>query len=53
VFNAACDSVLITSSVSKWRHFSFIFNGGNRKAGLVGDDSHVVFGKNSLVENEV
>jgi hypothetical protein len=30
--------------VLKWRHFSFIFNRGNRKV-WGGDESHVVSGK--------
>jgi hypothetical protein len=45
VFCTICDSVSITSTVSKWRPLSFIFNRGNRKVGWVGDDSHVAFGK--------
>jgi hypothetical protein len=36
VFSTACDSATITSFVSKWWFFSFIFNQGNRKVGLVG-----------------
>jgi hypothetical protein len=31
VFSTACDSVSITSVVSKWRPFSFIFNRRNRE----------------------
>jgi hypothetical protein len=31
VFSTACDSASITSIVLKWRHFSFIFNRGNRE----------------------
>jgi hypothetical protein len=46
VISTTCESVSISSIVSKWRPFSFIFNRGNRKIGSVGDDSHVVFGKN-------
>jgi hypothetical protein len=46
VFSTACDSPSITSTVSKKRSFSFIFNGGNkRKVGWLEDDSHVVFGQ--------
>jgi hypothetical protein len=45
VFSSACDSASITTVVSKWRPFSFIFNGRNRKVGRVGDDIHVVFGQ--------
>jgi hypothetical protein len=33
VFSTVCDSALITSIVSKWRFFSFIFNQGNRVDG--------------------
>jgi hypothetical protein len=32
VFSTACYSASITSVVSKWRAFSFIFNQGNRKS---------------------
>jgi hypothetical protein len=45
VFDTVCNSVWITSSVSKWRPFSFILNWGYRKVGWVGGDSHVVSGK--------
>jgi hypothetical protein len=45
VFSNACDSASITSVMSKWRPFSFIFSQGNRKVGQVGDDSHVVLGQ--------
>jgi hypothetical protein len=46
VFSIACNSASITSTVSKWCLFSFIFNRGKRKkVGWVGDGSHVVFGK--------
>jgi hypothetical protein len=31
LFSTACDSASITSIVSKWRPFSFIFNQGNRE----------------------
>jgi hypothetical protein len=34
--------------VSKWRPFSSIFNGENRKVGWVGDDGRVVFGEKFL-----
>jgi hypothetical protein len=34
-FSISCDSVYITSTVSKWQPFSFIFNQGNRKKLLV------------------
>jgi hypothetical protein len=53
VFSTACDSASITSSVPKWWVFGFIFNRGNRKVEWVGDESHVAFGKNSVVEKEV
>jgi hypothetical protein len=39
--STACDSASITSVVSKWQPFSFIFNREDRKGGWVGDDSHV------------
>jgi hypothetical protein len=45
VFSTACDSASITSFVSKWRPFSFIFTQGNRKVGWLGNNSHVVFGQ--------
>jgi hypothetical protein len=45
VFSTACDSASITSVVSKWRPFSYIFSWGNRKAGWVGEDNHVDIGK--------
>jgi hypothetical protein len=46
VFSIACDSASITSIVSNWRPFSFIFNRRNRgKKWWVGDDSHVAFGQ--------
>jgi hypothetical protein len=44
MFSTAYDSVSITSIVSKWGSFNFIFNRGNRKVGWVEDDSQVVFG---------
>jgi hypothetical protein len=44
VFNTAYSSASITSVVSKWRPFSFVFNRGNREVGWVGEDSHVAFG---------
>jgi hypothetical protein len=53
VFSTACDSASITSLVSKWRHFSFIFNWETEKSAVFGDESHVVFRKNSLVEDEM
>jgi hypothetical protein len=31
LFSTACDSASITSVVSKWQSFSFIFNQGNRE----------------------
>jgi hypothetical protein len=43
--STACNSTLITLVVPKWHPFSFFFNQGNIKVGLVGDDSHVVFDK--------
>jgi hypothetical protein len=53
-FSTACDYAFITSILSKWRPFSFIFNRGNiEKKGGLGGDSHVVFGKNSPVKKEV
>jgi hypothetical protein len=45
VFSTACISASVTSVVSKWRPFSFVFNQGNRKVGRVVDDSDVGFGK--------
>jgi hypothetical protein len=46
LFSTACDSASITSIVSKWRPFSFIFSRGKqRNVGWVGDHSHVVFSK--------
>jgi hypothetical protein len=53
LFSTACDSVLFTSIVSKWRPFGFIFNQGNRKVGWVRDDSQVGSGQNSLVKKKV
>jgi hypothetical protein len=41
MFSTACDSASITSIVPTWRHFSFIFDRGNREVGRVGDDGHV------------
>jgi hypothetical protein len=41
VFSTAYDSASITSIVSKWQPFTFIFNQGNR--GWMTDDSFVVF----------
>jgi hypothetical protein len=43
--STAYDPACITSVVSKWRLFSFIFNRRNRKVRSVGDNSHDVFGK--------
>jgi hypothetical protein len=53
VFRTAWDSALITSIVSKWRAFSFIFHWGKqKKGGWVGGNNHVVSGKkNSLVKS--
>jgi hypothetical protein len=45
LFGTACDSASITSVVSKWRPFSFIFNCETEKWGGRGGDSHVVFGQ--------
>jgi hypothetical protein len=42
VFGIARDSASITSSVSKWRPFSFIFNQEEEKNRIGGDDSHFV-----------
>jgi hypothetical protein len=54
VVSTACDSAWITSAVSKWRPYSFIFNRWNRKVGWVWDDSHVdLVKKKSLVEKEL
>jgi hypothetical protein len=39
------DSASVTSVVSKWRSFSFIFNARNRKVRWVEADSRIVFGK--------
>jgi hypothetical protein len=53
VFSTACDSASITSFVSKWWSFTFIFDLGNRKIGWVGDDSYVVSLQSFLLKNEV
>jgi hypothetical protein len=54
VFSTACNSASMTTTVSKWQPFSFIFNRENREKfagvqvrqeGWVRDDSHIVFGK--------
>jgi hypothetical protein len=46
MFSTACDSASITSTVSKWRPFSFMFNRGNRKVWFVRcHEIYVVFGK--------
>jgi hypothetical protein len=39
--------------VSKWQLLSFIFYRGSRKVKWMGDDSHAVFGKKSLVKKEL
>jgi hypothetical protein len=44
VLSTACDSASITSFVSKWVPFSFIFNPGNGEVGWMGDDGQIVFG---------
>jgi hypothetical protein len=44
VFSTACDSASITSIVSKWGPFNFMFNRGNRKMWWMEDDSHVASG---------
>jgi hypothetical protein len=44
-FSTACDSASVTSVVSKWRPFSFVFGRGNRKVVWVADDSHGVLGQ--------
>jgi hypothetical protein len=45
---------VITLIVSKWRPFSFYLHlGKQRKEGCIGDDSHVVFGQNSLMKKNV
>jgi hypothetical protein len=49
VLSTTCNSASITSSVSKWQSFSFIFNQGNRVS-WVREDSHVVFGKKKKSE---
>jgi hypothetical protein len=47
VFSTSCDSVSITTIVSKWRPFAFIFHRGNRKVRRTGRDyRHVIFGQN-------
>jgi hypothetical protein len=43
LIGTSCESVSITSIVSKWRPFSFILNRGNRERWLVGDDSHFFY----------
>jgi hypothetical protein len=53
VLSKAFDSASVTSAVSKWRPFDFIFNQGNRKVAgdqfggvvFVGGDSRLIFGK--------
>jgi hypothetical protein len=45
VFCECVQHSTVTSIMSKWRPFRFIFNCGNRKVGWVGDDSHVPFGE--------
>jgi hypothetical protein len=45
VFSTACDSALITSTVSKWWPFNFIFNREKQKRRVGGDESYVVFGQ--------
>jgi hypothetical protein len=54
VFSTACDSASITSVVSKWRPFSFIFNRGNRER-LGGWRTRVMLllVKHSLMKKEV
>jgi hypothetical protein len=47
-----CDSASITSVVSKWGPFSFIFSRGKRKSRMGWDDSNVVFGKEFPGENK-
>jgi hypothetical protein len=42
LFSTACDSASITSIVSNWRPFNFIFNREQRIEGWAGDDSHVL-----------
>jgi hypothetical protein len=49
VFNTAYNSASITSIVSKWQPFRFIFCWGSRKQQWVGNDSHVVLGQKSFV----
>jgi hypothetical protein len=62
VFGSACDSALITSIVSEWRPFSFIFKQGNRKEswgmkldkkGGWGTTVMLLLVKSSVVEKEV
>jgi hypothetical protein len=54
VFSTACDSASITSTVSKWRPFSFIFNRGNReKQGGWGTTVMSLLVKYSVVRKEV
>jgi hypothetical protein len=48
----AFDSTSITSTVSKWRPFSFILSRRNRKVWWVGNDSHVFGKKNSRSERK-
>jgi hypothetical protein len=57
-FSTACNSASVTTIVSKWRPFCFIFNQGDREivargqvrqVESVGDDSHVVFDKKNLL----